>query len=301
MNRKFNSQTNGGSLVFTTHGQFLISPRDTVIGPKLIETGQWEPEQTALLEKLLSPGDWFIDGGANIGWHTVVAAKRVGGQGLVMAFEPDAENFALLKENIRRNRISDQVHMFQKALTDSSGPVALEISPDNLGDHRVRYPNTIQPKDQNLEHFAESHRKVIQVPGETMDNVVAEVLHQTRKTVSTTPNLIPSEIQLIKLDTQGGEERILAGSSTTLAKTRFLLTEFWPYGLIRAGGSVEGYLQHVMRHFDRVRVISGLASHLATLQTHPPALNDLPAIGATLHGGAFLDLLFYRNNDAETF
>src|ERR1051325_430249 len=39
--------------------------------------GEFEPEVTSILAKLIRPGESFVDIGANIGWHTIsVLTKR---------------------------------------------------------------------------------------------------------------------------------------------------------------------------------------------------------------------------------
>ncbi len=45
----------------------------------------------------------FYDLGANIGLFTLLAARRVGGSGKVLSFEPDSETSVRLRRNIERN------------------------------------------------------------------------------------------------------------------------------------------------------------------------------------------------------
>jgi hypothetical protein len=51
--------------------------------------------------KYFSPneGDTVVDIGAHIGLYSLIAAKRVGPSGKVIAIEPDPENFKILKKN----------------------------------------------------------------------------------------------------------------------------------------------------------------------------------------------------------
>ena len=58
--------------------------------------GTWEPGVVNLLQKRLSLGMTFVDLGAHIGFFTLMAAKQVGQDGSVYAFEPSPENFELL-------------------------------------------------------------------------------------------------------------------------------------------------------------------------------------------------------------
>ena len=48
-------------------------------------------------------GDTFVDIGANIGYHSLLASHRVGPNGKVFAFEASPSIFALLQENIASN------------------------------------------------------------------------------------------------------------------------------------------------------------------------------------------------------
>lgn len=60
--------------------------------------------------------DVFVDIGANMGIYSILAAAHSGAQ--VFAFEPEAENYALLNHNIRLNALSDKIVAWCCALTD---------------------------------------------------------------------------------------------------------------------------------------------------------------------------------------
>src|SRR5689334_11447094 len=53
----------------------------------------------ALLSRLVSPGDWVLDIGANVGHYTVRFSELVHREGRVFAFEPVPETFELLAAN----------------------------------------------------------------------------------------------------------------------------------------------------------------------------------------------------------
>ena len=55
-----------------------------------------------LLESL-SEGDVVIDAGANIGCFTLLAARKVGARGIVIAIEPGPNNYKRLKSNVEIN------------------------------------------------------------------------------------------------------------------------------------------------------------------------------------------------------
>jgi FkbM family methyltransferase len=73
------------------------------IGRALAVTGKWEPHVADAFRRLLSPGDVVIDIGANIGYHTLLAAKLVGPTGHVYAIEPGGGAFAALTANVVLN------------------------------------------------------------------------------------------------------------------------------------------------------------------------------------------------------
>lgn len=65
--------------------------------------GGVEPEVQTALEQCLQPGMIFYDIGANIGFFSLLAARIVGKDGGVVAFEADPEIAARLREHVTRN------------------------------------------------------------------------------------------------------------------------------------------------------------------------------------------------------
>lgn len=84
----------------------------------LYEAGRWEPETKALLERVLAPGDLFVDVGAWIGPVTLWALE-VGAQ--VCAIEPDP----VACEELRR-RVPGDVEIWAGAVSTDGRPVHLE-------------------------------------------------------------------------------------------------------------------------------------------------------------------------------
>jgi FkbM family methyltransferase len=64
-----------------------------------------------ILEYHFTPkeGDIVIDVGAYIGPYTIIASKRVGENGKVVAIEADPDNFDLLNRNIQLNKLSNVI------------------------------------------------------------------------------------------------------------------------------------------------------------------------------------------------
>jgi len=87
----------------------------TYIGRYLYFRGMYEEQVIKKLAHLLKSNMTFLDVGANIGLHTVVAAHRVGPSGRVLSVEPQRRVCERLRANISLNRL-DNVDVFTCAL-----------------------------------------------------------------------------------------------------------------------------------------------------------------------------------------
>ena len=77
-------------------------------------------EEMTFMRRYLRPGDRFVDGGANVGAYTLLAASLVGPAGRVDAFEPGGLEVERLRENVALNGLA-QVHVHEAAIADSPG------------------------------------------------------------------------------------------------------------------------------------------------------------------------------------
>jgi FkbM family methyltransferase len=80
----------------------------------------YEYDEMRFLARYLRPGDGFIDGGANIGTYSLLAAGIVGPGGRVDAFEPGAEAAGWFRENLALNGL-DWVELHEAALMERAG------------------------------------------------------------------------------------------------------------------------------------------------------------------------------------
>lgn len=76
------------------------------------------------------PGDHVIDVGANQGFFTLYVAS-LGAR--VWAYEPCRESFAILRQNVEQNKLSDRVTIVNAAVTERSGRVPLFLGKDSRG------------------------------------------------------------------------------------------------------------------------------------------------------------------------
>jgi FkbM family methyltransferase len=197
--------------------QMEVHPSDDLyISDSIRKTGSWEPFETQVLARLLQADVEFFDIGANIGWYSLMAGRRLESRGLVHAFEPVPENVALLARNVADNALYN-VRVNPFALGRTNGTTQIFLSGDNKGDHRA-YPSS------------EEVRKSIRVGLQRFD---AYFDRTTRKPL------------VIKMDTQGFEYDVLAGMGDVLDRHPAeiaMVIEFWPHGLVQNETRIESLL-----------------------------------------------------------
>ena len=158
--------------------------------------GCYEPNEFALLDKLLQPGMNFFDAGAGEGLYTLFAARRVGDTGTVWGFEPSGREFDRLLENLRLNDIGN-VHAFRIALADVDGQGELVVA-----DAEHSGQNTLGAFAYEV---AQELRKE-PVPLRRVDQVVSE--HNITR------------LDVLKMDVEGAELRLIEGAHETLSQFR---------------------------------------------------------------------------------
>jgi FkbM family methyltransferase len=144
-----------------------------------------EPEVESTLLGLLEPGETVFDVGANIGWFSLLAARKVGPSGRVVAFEPSIANAAYCKRNAASNGFAN-----------------ITVIPAAVGD-----------RDGWASFAAGSSLK-----GRLSDEGGDEVPIISLDTWLTATGQAPP--QLIKLDIEGAEGAALRGMSETLRAER---------------------------------------------------------------------------------
>ena len=89
-----------------------------------------EPE-AEILARFVSPGDWCIDVGANVGQYTLLLSRLAGPEGRVFAFEPMAATAATLAAVCAQN--STNISVLNLAASDDTGIVSFELPIDSAG------------------------------------------------------------------------------------------------------------------------------------------------------------------------
>jgi FkbM family methyltransferase len=91
----------------TRFGQRMAGNTRDMLQQYVYYFGLWEPDLTDWISEQLQSGDTFIDVGANIGYYSLLASKRVGKSGKVVAVEASPDIFLELRGNLDRNRATN--------------------------------------------------------------------------------------------------------------------------------------------------------------------------------------------------
>jgi len=195
----------------------------------------YEIFETELIEKELKTGDVFLDIGANIGYHTLTAAKRVGPKGRVYAIEPEPENFSILEQNISINGYSDRCVLVRKGVSDKSGTQKLYLDPFNCGGHAF-FNHFEKP-----EVFLGSRSVTL---NENLDNFIDV------ETISIDDFLSNNRrVNVVKMDIEGAELLALRGMLETLKANKriVIFSEFSPSAMNMVGGDYREFLEILKR------------------------------------------------------
>lgn len=153
---------------------------DKYIGQR-IALDKYEKYETAMVVAQAQDCSVVVDVGANIGYYTLLLAKRVK---KVYAFEPDKENFEILKKNVEENSLKNVV-LVNKAVGSKNEKVGIKRNRNNYGDSKVLEGNEIECI--------------------RLDDFMNE------------------KVDLIKIDVQGFEPRVIEGAKEIIKKDKPIL------------------------------------------------------------------------------
>jgi FkbM family methyltransferase len=144
-----------------------------------------EPEVVDLIRRVVSPGDVVIDGGANVGFYSMLMAGVVGEAGRVIAFEPAPPNIERFRQNREVNRFGN-VALYTDALWSEAATLDFWVGKDS--------------GQSALWSSVDSVEK-IQVRALPLDSIA--------------PTLAAG-VKFMKLDVEGAEEWVLQGACDLL-------------------------------------------------------------------------------------
>ena len=164
--------------------QISFLKTDIIIGKSINYYGVWSPGETNIFSQFVKGGDHIIEAGSNIGAHSIVLADLVGKEGKFLGFEPQRGLHELLRKNLSPFPWAET---FQAALTDKEGGTCKMLDTDysQLANYGGLTPNTLSGYD---------------VPLHTVDFFE------------------PERCDLLKIDVEGMECKVLRGARETIKK-----------------------------------------------------------------------------------
>jgi FkbM family methyltransferase len=172
-------------------GEFQFAPSSHLLA-RILVIGSYEPELAYVTGQHIDSKRDFIDVGANIGFYSVLACRRIPGR-RVLAIEPSAAAHSRLLANLQRNNVRDQCIVFNGLA--GAGNMDRELQ---VVEGMEEYSSVAA-----LKHYAvQGHAARVElVKQSTIDSLV------------TSHNLTPG---FIKIDVEGNEMEVLKGAVETL-------------------------------------------------------------------------------------
>lgn len=250
---------------------YVVATSDTIIGKRLFSRGTFDLQKLERAFEILrveqpdAMPEVLLDVGANVGSICIPAVRR----GMVkraIAFEPDAENFRLLRINVLLNAVEDRVECHEVALGEVAGVATLAFNPDNHGDHRIvaAVPPGIGSREVAV-HVLDSY--LPQGAGNTW---------------------------MVWLDVQGFEPEVLAGASRAMAAGWPIVMEFTPGDMASRG--TFGKLMELIRQSPYTRFFDLDDPHAASMARPVAYLEQV--VNELRQRDSFTDLLFLPDPSA---
>ena len=177
-------------------GAFVTADSKEAIGYTIWCAGLFELAVSEVLARLVEPGSWVVDVGANIGQMSLIMGLRAGPNGRLSCFEPHTALFAQLSENLQRavveSRFAD-LDLRNSALSEHAGTALLTL-PDDFEGNAGLASLAIQPT---------GNARTLPVMTERLDDVIGA-----------------GTVSVMKLDVEGHERAVLLGAREALASHR---------------------------------------------------------------------------------
>ena len=199
-NKAHDPKSNGVTVNLDGHVFFIDS--DDKVAVETYLTTDYEPGTTDFLKRILKKGMNVINVGANIGYFTLLAAREVGPEGKVFAFEPFPKTVEILEKNILTNGLKN-IEVELKAVSNKTDFATLLTGGSSLHNFisKKKFPQLTENK----------------VPTITVDEFLKN------KDIT---------IDFIQIDAEGQEPLIFEGMKKTLEnKNLEIIFEYNPFTL----------------------------------------------------------------------
>jgi FkbM family methyltransferase len=184
-------------------------------------TGRYEPQETALLQRLLADGMTAVDVGANWGYFTLVAAHLVGPRGHVVSVEADPRAHHTLAWNVSSNGLRS-VRVVAAAAADQAGMLSFAAYGTQL--------DTGSNFGLVLASASDDGGRRFDVPAKPLDRILDEAGI--------------GRVDVLKMDIEGAEARAIAGLARRLSTGQVdrIVLELHPAYLREQGSSARAVI-----------------------------------------------------------
>ncbi len=203
----------GYGIAVTWRGDRILLPAgDIGLPPYLATRGRWEASVERLLDRLVRPGDTVVEGGANVGYHTLGLGRAVGPRGRVHAFEANPRLVRLVARTVEMAGLDDRVTLHAAAVADRSGAARFSVDPAwSAGGHL------------SWEGTGPAYSETVEVPVASLDDALAGV----------------AAVDLLRMDIEGSEGLALAGAQALVARSpRLKIVTEWDVGALAVRSDV---------------------------------------------------------------
>jgi FkbM family methyltransferase len=171
--------------------------------------GVFEPDVVGYYDGRLQSGSVAIDIGSNIGAHALAMAARCGDSGIVVAVEPTAWAFTKLQKNMNLNPdLAPRIKSLQAFLNEDG----LQSLP---GEVCSSWPMNVKKDSSDARSEGRAH-STGGASATSLDTLVR--------------SLALPRVDLLKIDVDGNELKVLGGGMSTLRKFRpAIIVELAPY------------------------------------------------------------------------
>lgn len=192
--------TDGGTRRCRTFfGESMSVRGGEIVSELLARYSFFELELTHALIGLLAPGMTFLDVGAHLGYFSLLAARIVGDDGRVEAFEPSPATFSMLRKNTAHCR---SVNCLPLAIWERSGALAFR----DYGDKLSAFNSFADPR----------------LVGPLRDEACRGQVERQVNAVSLDEHCAARALRpdVIKIDAESAELAVLRGADTVLREFR---------------------------------------------------------------------------------
>lgn len=187
------------SVVTRDGTQFAWQPEDLRTAPNvLVNTGEYEPLESAALAKAAQGARLICDIGANVGYYSVSWARNLAVNGQVHSFEPVPTTYSRLVRNIALNELEERVVANNCGLGDQAATLKMYVP-------RFSGSGAASLKDLHQDEGSVE----VEVPVDTLDGYFAA-------------NKLDS-FDLAKIDVEGAELLVVKGGADTIRMHKPLL------------------------------------------------------------------------------